>query len=237
MLTSSSATRSRNSLVSTTGCTARLRRSTTAWSRSTRRWGGPTTRPLHPARWWPTTNQDVVKFAPTCATSPTMPLVVGRRPPEQRFEDVKRVIERFRGRDGHTDADKAWTWPCHRRAQLVRVLSLSGTMRRTRRGALPRLRRQVRGQKEKLVYTILAASLAYQFGLEWGAVRSRTSASRSSMRRSPDAPRGTRSGVRQARPAALIVTPLQKVHHRTVRAGIGFVDNPDSQFAHADHDH
>ena len=29
------------------------------------------------------------------------------------------------------------------------------------------------GQKEKLAYTILAASLAYQFGLEWGAHRSR----------------------------------------------------------------
>jgi hypothetical protein len=30
------------------------------------------------------------------------------------------------------------------------------------------------GQKEKLAYTILAASLAYQFGLEWGAARSRS---------------------------------------------------------------
>jgi len=30
------------------------------------------------------------------------------------------------------------------------------------------------GQKEKLAYTVLAASLAYQFGLEWGAVRSRS---------------------------------------------------------------
>ena len=29
------------------------------------------------------------------------------------------------------------------------------------------------GQKEKLAYTILAASLAYQFGLEWGAVKSK----------------------------------------------------------------
>ena len=30
------------------------------------------------------------------------------------------------------------------------------------------------GQKEKLAYTILAASLAYQFKLEWGAAKSRT---------------------------------------------------------------
>jgi uncharacterized protein YPO0396 len=28
------------------------------------------------------------------------------------------------------------------------------------------------GQKEKLAYTILAASLAYQFGLEWGVTKS-----------------------------------------------------------------
>ena len=33
------------------------------------------------------------------------------------------------------------------------------------------------GQKEKLAYTILAASLAYQFKLDWGAAKSRTSAS------------------------------------------------------------
>ena len=30
------------------------------------------------------------------------------------------------------------------------------------------------GQKEKLAYTILAASLAYQFKLEWGTGRSKT---------------------------------------------------------------
>ena len=30
------------------------------------------------------------------------------------------------------------------------------------------------GQKEKLAYTILASALAYQFGLEWGAVQSRS---------------------------------------------------------------
>ena len=30
------------------------------------------------------------------------------------------------------------------------------------------------GQKEKLAYTVLAASLAYQFGLEWGEERSRS---------------------------------------------------------------
>jgi uncharacterized protein YPO0396 len=30
------------------------------------------------------------------------------------------------------------------------------------------------GQKEKLAYTVLASALAYQFGLEWGVVQSRS---------------------------------------------------------------
>lgn len=41
-------------------------------------------------------------------------------------------------------------------------------------GALPRdSDGKSGGQKEKLAYTILAASLAYQFGLEWGVEKSR----------------------------------------------------------------
>ena len=89
---------------------------------------------------------------------------------EQRFLDVQRIIERFRGRDGHADADRSWT----RRVTDVRnwfTFSASERDRETdeewehyrdsdgKSG----------GQKEKLAYTILAASLAYQFGLEWGA--------------------------------------------------------------------
>ena len=43
---------------------------------------------------------------------------------EQRFLDVKRIIERFRGRDGYAESDKTWTAARHRRAQLVRLLGL-----------------------------------------------------------------------------------------------------------------
>ena len=73
------------------------------------------------------------------------------------------------------------------------------------------------GQKEKLAYTILAASLAYQFKLDWGAARSKAfrfvvideafgRGSEISTRVRVDVS-FTRLGLQ-----LLIVTPLQKIH-------------------------
>ncbi len=64
----------------------------------------------------------------------------------------------------------------HRRAQLVPVFGQRALARR-RRASIEHYSDsggKSGGQKEKLAYTVLAASLAYQFGLEWGAVRSRS---------------------------------------------------------------
>ena len=152
---------------------------------------------------------------------------------ERRFLEVQRIIERFRGRDGHADADRAWT----RRVTDVRnwfTFSASERERETdeewehyndsdgKSG----------GQKEKLAYTILAASLAYQFGLEWGAERSRDfrfAVIDEAFGRGSDA--STRYALQLFAKLGLqllIVTPLQKVHviEPYVRA-IGFVDNPN----------
>jgi uncharacterized protein YPO0396 len=156
---------------------------------------------------------------------------------EQRFLDVQRIIERFRGRDGHTDTDRAWT----RRVTDVRnwfTFSASERDRETdeewehyrdsdgKSG----------GQKEKLAYTILAASLAYQFGLEWGAEKSRDfrfAVIDEAFGRGSDA--STRYALdlfARLGLQLLIVTPLQKVHviERYVRA-IGFVDNPSGSYS------
>ena len=92
------------------------------------------------------------------------------------------------------------------------------------------------GQKEKLAYTILAASLAYQFGLEWGAEQSRDfrfAVIDEAFGRGSDV--STRYALELFATLGLqllIVTPLQKVHiiEPYVKA-IGFVDNPTGTFS------
>ncbi len=86
------------------------------------------------------------------------------------------------------------------------------------------------GQKEKLAYTILAASLAYQFRLEWGVARSkdfRFAVIDEAFGRGSDV--STRYALdlfRKLGLQLLIVTPLQKVHviEPYVNA-VGFVEN------------
>lgn len=154
---------------------------------------------------------------------------------EQRFADVQRIIERFRGRDGHAEADKAWTrrvtdvrnWFIFSASERDRLTDAEWEHYRDSDG-------KSGGQKEKLAYTILAASLAYQFGLEWGVERSRDfrfAVIDEAFGRGSDA--STRYALELFAKLGLqllIVTPLQKVHviEPYVHA-IGFVDNPDGK--------
>jgi uncharacterized protein YPO0396 len=152
---------------------------------------------------------------------------------EQRFLDVKRIIERFRGRDGYADSDRAWT----RRVTDVRNwFVFSASERDIDTDAewehYSDSDGKSGGQKEKLAYTILAASLAYQFGLEWGVTTSRDfrfAVIDEAFGRGSDA--STRYALDLFATLGLqllIVTPLQKVRviEPYVKA-IGFVDNPD----------
>ena len=87
------------------------------------------------------------------------------------------------------------------------------------------------GQKEKLAYTVLAASLAYQFGLEWGAQKTRdfrfAVIDEAFGRGSDDSTRYALVLFRKLGLQLLIVTPLQKVHViEPFISAIGFVDNP-----------
>ncbi len=90
------------------------------------------------------------------------------------------------------------------------------------------------GQKEKLAYTVLAASLAYQFGLEWGAVRSRSFrfvVIDEAFGRGSD--ESANYGLRlfeQLNLQLLIVTPLQKIHIiEPFVSGVGFVHSNDGR--------
>jgi uncharacterized protein YPO0396 len=89
------------------------------------------------------------------------------------------------------------------------------------------------GQKEKLAYTILAASLAYQFKLEWGATKSRTFRfaviDEAFGRGSDESTRFALELFGRLGLQLLIVTPLQKIHViEPYVSAVGFVDNPHS---------
>lgn len=186
----------------------------------------------------PTTNQDVALFRSDLRNLTNDTLAVdGDQYSEQRFLDVKRIIERFRGRDGYAESDKNWT----RRVTDVRNWFVFSASERDvdadeewehysdsdgKSG----------GQKEKLAYTILAASLAYQFGLEWGAEQSRdfrfAVIDEAFGRGSDGSTRYALELFAKLGLQLLIITPLQKVHiiEPYVKA-IGFVDNPTGTFS------
>ncbi|NYD41322.1 ATP-binding protein [Nocardioides panaciterrulae] len=181
----------------------------------------------------PTNNQDVATFRADLrnATDDTISGVDDHYS-EQRFLEVKRMIERFRGREGYADSDRAWT----RRVTDVRnwfVFSASERDLETDEEweHYSDSDGKSGGQKEKLAYTILAASLAYQFGLEWGATKSRdfrfAVIDEAFGRGSDVSSRFALSLFAKLGLQLLIVTPLQKVHviEPYVRA-IGYVDNP-----------
>lgn len=186
----------------------------------------------------PTTNQDVAQFRSDLRDLTNDTLAVdGDQYSEQRFLDVKRIIERFRGRDGYAESDKNWT----RRVTDVRnwfVFSASERDVDTGREweHYSDSDGKSGGQKEKLAYTILAASLAYQFGLEWGAERSRDfrfAVIDEAFGRGSDV--STRYALDLFSTLGLqllIVTPLQKVHiiEPYVKA-IGIVDNPTGTYS------
>lgn len=150
---------------------------------------------------------------------------------EIKFLQVKAIIDRFRGREGLSEQDKRWTT----KVSDVRNWFLFAASERWRADNSEHEHYsdsggKSGGQKEKLAYTILAASLAYQFGLEWGAVRSRSFrfvVIDEAFGRGSD--ESAQYGLRlfqQLNLQLLIVTPLQKIHIiEPFVASLGFVHN------------
>jgi uncharacterized protein YPO0396 len=150
---------------------------------------------------------------------------------EAKFLQVKAIIDRFRGREGLSDQDRRWTT----KVTDVRNWFLFAASERWREDDTEYEHYsdsggKSGGQKEKLAYTILAASLAYQFGLEWGAVRSRTFRfvviDEAFGRGSDESAQYGLKLFRQLNLQLLIVTPLQKIHIiEPFVASVGFVQN------------
>jgi len=152
---------------------------------------------------------------------------------EAKFLQVKAIIERFRGREGMTDLDKRWT----RKVTDVRNWFAFSASERWREDNSEHEHYtdsggKSGGQKEKLAYTVLAASLAYQFGLEWGETRSRSFRfvliDEAFGRGSDESTRYGLELFKRLSLQLLVVTPLQKIHViEPFVAAVGFVHNDE----------
>lgn len=154
---------------------------------------------------------------------------------EAKFLEVKRIMERFRGRDGFAEADKRWT----RKVSDVRnwfVFSASERYRAddTEHEHYSDSGGKSGGQKEKLAYTVLAASLAYQFGIDRTAERSRAfhfvMIDEAFGRGSDDSADFALKLFKGMGLQLLIATPLQKIHViEPYVASVGYVHNEDGK--------
>ena len=148
---------------------------------------------------------------------------------------MQRIIERFRGRDGMAEQDRRWT----SKVTDVRNWFTFAASERWREDDTEHEHYsdsggKSGGQKEKLAYTILAASLAYQFGLESGRVRSRSFRfvviDEAFGRGSDESTQYALRLFSELDLQLLIVTPLQKIHIiEPFVASVGFVHNEDGR--------
>ena len=154
---------------------------------------------------------------------------------QRKFESVKKVIERFRGREGSSEMDRRWT------AKVTDVRNWF------RFGASERIEESDEeyehysdssgksgGQKEKLAYTILAASLMYQFGLVSGPNRARAFRlvviDEAFGRGSDESAQFALSLFDKLHLQVLVVTPLQKIHViEPFVESVGFVEIKDGR--------
>ena len=154
---------------------------------------------------------------------------------EAKFLQVRRIIERFRGREGQAEQDRRWS----AKVTDVRNWFVFAASERWREDNSEHEHYsdsggKSGGQKEKLAYTILAASLAYQFGLEWGAARSRSFRfvviDEAFGRGSDESAQYGLKLFSQLNLQLLIVTPLQKIHIiEPFVASVGFVQNEEGR--------
>jgi uncharacterized protein YPO0396 len=156
---------------------------------------------------------------------------------EQRFLQVSRLVERLRGREGHTEHDRQWS----RLVTDVRnwfVFTASERWRHddTEHETYSDSGGKSGGQKEKLAYTILAASLAYQFRLDPNAVRAKgfrfVVIDEAFGRGSDESTRFALTLFTRLGLQLLIVTPLQKIHVIEPHvAAVGYVDNQHGSYS------
>ena len=154
---------------------------------------------------------------------------------EQKFLQVKQIVSRLKGRDGSAEEDRRWrakvtdvrTWFTFAASERVRADDSEYEHYSDSGG-------KSGGQKEKLAYTILAASLAYQFGLVSHATQSKTFRfvviDEAFGRGSDESARFGLELFKRLGLQLLVVTPLQKIHViEPFVTRVGFVYNDSGQ--------
>ncbi len=152
---------------------------------------------------------------------------------EAKFLQVQDIIGRFRGREGLVEPDRKWT----AKVTDVRRWFVFSASERWRHDDMEHEHYadsggKSGGQKEKLAYTVLAASLAYQFGLGAGASRPRSFhfvlIDEAFGRGSDESARYGLELFGKLGLQLLVVTPMQKIHViEPFVANVGFVHNAD----------
>ncbi|MGW2017607.1 ATP-binding protein [Streptomyces sp. NPDC001927] len=183
----------------------------------------------------PTRNREIREFQHDlrACSSEALTNDTGDTYTEEKFLQVKALLDRFKGRADHTRVDAGWT----ARVTDVRrwfVFSASELDRDTgtEHEVHPDSGGKSGGQKEKLAYTVLAASLAYQFRIDLTAAKPKTFhfvTIDEAFGRGDDASAHFALDLFQRLGLQLLViTPLQKLHviepHVT---RVGYVDKPD----------
>ena len=154
---------------------------------------------------------------------------------EAKFLQVKAIIERLRGREGQTELDRRWTGKVTDvRNWFVFAASERWQLDGREHEHYSDSGGKSGGQKEKLAYTILAASLAYQFGLAWGETRSRSFRfvviDEAFGRGSDESAKYGLELFQKLNLQLLIVTPLQKIHIiEPFVSSVGFVQNDEGR--------
>ncbi|MGW5679243.1 ATP-binding protein [Streptomyces sp. NPDC003860] len=183
----------------------------------------------------PTPNKEIREFQHDlrACTSETLSNDTDDAYTEEKFLQVKALLDRFKGRPEYTRPDKDWTarvtdvrrWFAFSASELNREDDTEYEVHSDSGG-------KSGGQKEKLAYTILAASLAYQFRIDPTAAKPKTfhfvTIDEAFGRGDDPSAHFALDLFQRLGLQLLVVTPLQKLHviepHVT---RVGYVDRPD----------
>nr|CAA6825732.1 MAG: FIG007317: Chromosome segregation protein SMC-like [uncultured Thiotrichaceae bacterium] len=156
---------------------------------------------------------------------------------EERFLQVKAIMEKLRGREGQVEQDKRWM----QKVIDVRNWYNFSASERWRENDEERefysdSSGKSGGQKEKLAYTILASALAYQFGLARDGQQKRSFRfvviDEAFGKGSDESTRYALELFRKLSLQLLIVTPLQKIHViEDYIQGVHFVHNREGRYS------